>query len=319
MTRLARIVLRLYPRAWRERYRAECEALLDDHGVDARTLADMLRGAFDARVRGVAAASPERRQRTALAVCLWSVAALIAALAGFQKMAEYDKFTAATARHAPIAAGRGLVIGGALVVALAVGAAALVIGRALLADLRRERRDELVRPLVRAAAASAAFAFGFAVLVVYAHRMPGPDPRDPRNLAALGFWLVFAAIAVCVAVANAGRVLGRVRIDEAGLRRAVSCVWVVAAGMALSVAGMLVWGLALRAERPPVFALRDGGLLATPAPATWAVELAIGTAALLLALAALSRASAGGASPRSRSAPSSPSSPPPAGRSSSSG
>jgi hypothetical protein len=314
--RLLRIALRLYPRWWRDRYGAEYEALLDQHGVDAATLADVARGALDARLAG-RPASLERRRRTALAACLWAVVAVVVAVAGFQKMPEYDEF--ASAHHAPIAAGRGLIVAGVGVIALAVALAALVIGRALLDDLRRERRDEVVRPLVRAALASGAFVLAFALLALYAHRPPGPGPRAPRNLAALGVWLLFSAIVVCVAVANAGRVLRGVRIDEDGLRRAVACAWVSAGGMALTVVGMLVWGLALRVERPPVFGLRDGGLLSTPAPATWAVELVVGAGALALALAALSRASAGAASPPPRSAPSSRSSPPPAGRSSSSG
>jgi hypothetical protein len=60
--------------------------------------------------------------------------------------------------------------------------------------------------------------------------------------------------------------------------------------MALTVAGMLVWGLALRLDSAPLFGLRDGGLLATPTAATWGAELVVAAAALALALAALGRA-----------------------------
>lgn len=42
------ILLRLYPRAWRERYEAEMLALLEDHDVTLATRLDLLRGAFEA-------------------------------------------------------------------------------------------------------------------------------------------------------------------------------------------------------------------------------------------------------------------------------
>jgi hypothetical protein len=45
-------LLRLYPRAWRERYGAEMQALLDQHDVTLVTRLDLLRGAWDARTEG---------------------------------------------------------------------------------------------------------------------------------------------------------------------------------------------------------------------------------------------------------------------------
>lgn len=42
------MLLRLYPRAWRERYEAEMLALLEEHDVTLATRLDLLLGAFDA-------------------------------------------------------------------------------------------------------------------------------------------------------------------------------------------------------------------------------------------------------------------------------
>jgi len=42
------ILLRLYPRAWRERYEAEMLALIEEHDVALATRFDPMRGAFDA-------------------------------------------------------------------------------------------------------------------------------------------------------------------------------------------------------------------------------------------------------------------------------
>ncbi len=50
MDRLARAILRLYPPAWRERYRSELEDLLERRPVRAVEVADLLRGAIDARL-----------------------------------------------------------------------------------------------------------------------------------------------------------------------------------------------------------------------------------------------------------------------------
>jgi len=47
---LARAILRLYPAAWRDRYRGELEDLLWRRRVRAADLADLLRGALDARL-----------------------------------------------------------------------------------------------------------------------------------------------------------------------------------------------------------------------------------------------------------------------------
>ncbi len=316
MSRLAGIVLRLYPAAWRERYRKEYEALLEDHGVGAGTLADMLRGALDARVRELAGAAPERRRRTALAVCLWAAAASAAAVAGFAKMVEYEDFTAAAAHHAPVAAGRDLILAGAAVVALAVCAAGLVILAAVGRELHRGGRD-LARPLTGAGVATAVVALALALLAVYARSAAPRPPHDPRTLAILAAWLVVSAAATAVALANGSRVLLRVPLAARELRLVLGAAWAAAGGMCVTAAGLAVWGVALATESGPVFHLSDGGLLATPTVATWAAEAVLGAGAAAFAIVGLTRA--GGASPRLRSAPSSPASPPPAGRSSSSG
>jgi hypothetical protein len=43
-------LLRLYPRAWRARYRDEMLAVLEEHGTGWRTRLDLLRGALDAQL-----------------------------------------------------------------------------------------------------------------------------------------------------------------------------------------------------------------------------------------------------------------------------
>ena len=50
MRRVALCLLRLYPRRWRERYGPEMGALLEEHRVRLRTLADLVAGAARARL-----------------------------------------------------------------------------------------------------------------------------------------------------------------------------------------------------------------------------------------------------------------------------
>jgi hypothetical protein len=49
--------LRLYPRAWRERYESEMLAVLEGRPIDLRTRVDLVRGALDAHVHPTTAPS----------------------------------------------------------------------------------------------------------------------------------------------------------------------------------------------------------------------------------------------------------------------
>jgi hypothetical protein len=63
--------------------------------------------------------------------------------------------------------------------------------------------------------------------------------------------------------------------------------------MAVSLAGLALWGLALRLQSPGLFALADGGVLSTPTPITWLAELAVMTASLALVAIPLRRVPVG--------------------------
>jgi hypothetical protein len=73
-------LLKLYPRAWRERYGAEMLALLEQHDVTLATRLDLLRGAWDARteqrryVMAVLPAAAWRGARLGLIPCVFPLA-----------------------------------------------------------------------------------------------------------------------------------------------------------------------------------------------------------------------------------------------------
>ncbi len=78
--RLAAIALSIYPPAWQDRYRAEMQVLLEDTGVEARTVTSLARGAIVAWVRPPANLyrhDPAGRARASLATVLaaWTVLA----------------------------------------------------------------------------------------------------------------------------------------------------------------------------------------------------------------------------------------------------
>jgi hypothetical protein len=90
--RLARLALRLYPLAYRRRYGAEMEALLEDGGATAGTVLDLARGAIGAHLRpqsGVEAAlGREERLRHRLGAILACWCIFVVAGLAFYKTTE---------------------------------------------------------------------------------------------------------------------------------------------------------------------------------------------------------------------------------------
>jgi hypothetical protein len=282
--RLVSLLLRLYPETWRTRYGAEYAALLEEHGIGARTLMNVVAGAVDARRGAGARRAPDAAQRRALVASLWAVVVFAAAGAGFQRMAEYDDFTSAAAHHPLVGAGMDLIVAGACVVGLAVAGCGLILARSVVQDVVRTRRPDLARPLAVSAGGAITVVLALAVLVIYAHTTPAGAPQGARNLAVLAAWILVSTVGVAIAVSGAARALSRVSIGAVALRRAVRCVWIGAGGMAVTVVGILVWGVALRVDAAGVFGLQNGGVVETPAPYTWAALAIAMAAALVLTL-----------------------------------
>jgi hypothetical protein len=100
--RFAKRLIRLYPRAWRDRYEEEFVALLEESPTSVGDVFDVARGATDAWLRPqvVSGMSEGRlvvvaRLRGSMLMVLWAWALLVVAGVGFQKMTEYDDFVRA--------------------------------------------------------------------------------------------------------------------------------------------------------------------------------------------------------------------------------
>src|SRR5689334_21445544 len=99
MRNVSHHLLRLYPAAWRDRYADEFAALLDDCPSSPALVLDVLLGALDARLRCSALTGKvfdmvARMRATAIAVFCAYIAFVVAGI-GYQKLSEYEDFTAA--------------------------------------------------------------------------------------------------------------------------------------------------------------------------------------------------------------------------------
>ncbi len=143
---LARRLVGLYPRAWRERYEEEFLALLEQRKVPFSDLMDVALGVLDAWLRpqvtlegvtGVIA-----RMRTSVLAVLWAWVGVVVAGVGFQKMTEYEDFVEAARRNVVVGAASDAVVVGAVVAlaAVVVGGLpiALVAMRRALAEGRKD-------------------------------------------------------------------------------------------------------------------------------------------------------------------------------------
>jgi hypothetical protein len=123
--------------------------------------------------------------------------------------------------------------------------------------------------------------------VVYPHlgRLAVHDAANVTLFLSLVGAFLLAAVASVGAVSTA---VGRSEVGGRALRFALYPALVVAMAMVVMMAGTAVWGLALRAQSPALFA-GDGGILATPTYATWLAVVAVMAVSTVVALAAAAR------------------------------
>ncbi len=273
--RLARFAMALYPLAYRRRYSAEMEALIEDSGASPAAVADLLRGALRAQLRpepGVEAAlDPDDRLRLGLSSILLCWVVFSVAGLGLYKTTENHGSGAFGHAHR--------LLGGAhlAIQILAAGAAAaVVIGAAplVVAALRQAHdRRAVERAIVLAVGCVVLFGLATAALVVVAHLAPAPS--DAVDAASLAIWTGLA-LACGVGCAFAGRLgLFAVTVPRDVLRVTAACATLVALGMVGIVVATAVYLVALVHEAPGFAGQSNGPLGLVSVATSLGIELAV--------------------------------------------
>lgn len=292
MSGLARRLVRLYPRAWRERYEEEFVALLDERPASLFDLRDIALGALDAWLRPQVASERRvmiGRMRNSVLLVLWAWVGVVVAGVGFQKMTEYEDFARAARQSITVGAAFDAVVVGAVLALAAVLVGGVPIVFAAVRKAYAEGRKDV--PLLLCVPPLSLAAFVGYVLLVGKVVCPVVGCLRVHSLVNVALFLSIAAAFVLAAVASAASVSVAVRRSEVGerlYRFALYPAGLATLAMVVVSTATLVWGLALWAQAPALFQGHDG-ILATSTVATWLVILAVMGGSTCAAVAAVAR------------------------------
>ncbi|HEY2723557.1 MAG TPA: hypothetical protein VGI84_02615 [Pseudonocardiaceae bacterium] len=280
--RLGTAVVKLYPRAWRDRYADEVLDLLAHRPPGPRAAADLLLGALDAHLnitellRGAATMLAQLRRAALTTLGAW--VALCLTVAGLIKVNEDLAYRQAEIAH-PLLGGADATAQWACVVA---GALVLVGGLPLAVTGLREawRHDRAALPLFAVPPAAGAVWLGTGLLL----GLLGRDAALPQWLGRAAFcgWIALAWVAAAVSVAAVGRLLRRLELAARLLRLATVAGGLVAAAVTVAALSLITYAVELHTAEPALFSGGDG-IIATPLPFTLIPLTVIGTAAAVLA------------------------------------
>jgi hypothetical protein len=248
---LGRLLVSVYPEPWRERYRAEMLALLEDDPPGVAGLASLLAGAAEAHLHSRQAwrgdSPPQARMRLSVGAifCGWIALSLMGA--GFQK--ETENFSAAAHRHPLLVLAHGAILAGALLGAAAIAVGGLPLLWQAIAQAYRRRDGRLAALLALPALAVLAFGGATWLLIAVA---PARDGGFPATFVlAVGLPWTLAAITcalVCALVPRA--VLRRVECTQGSLRLASRAGTTLALAMCAVTFALILYELSLCLQAP---------------------------------------------------------------------
>lgn len=285
----ARLALRLYPPAWRDRFGPEFGVLLDETRATPAVLFDVLVAAIDAHLHptGPRRRWPlmiERLRLSELVVFASWVVFVIAGLA-FQRMTEGAPFNALAAAQPSVEVPYLAVVAGAVLSLCAVTFAglpiALAIARTAITAGHRRHLGLLAVPPV-----ALAVWVGLTALLL---TLAGATPSGTAQVVLFLIWVgafVVSALASTVAVSAAAL---EAEIDGAFYRRAARPALLAGAAMAVVVAAVLGWGVAVAIGAPSTF-WGDEGILGGSTVLTWLGVVVIMAGATTVAIRAAVRA-----------------------------
>jgi MFS family permease len=221
-------LLSLYPDAWRDRYRDEMSALLDQTPPSITATLDLLRGALTAHLRPLASAAPAARARSTIAEVLGCFIVFCVLGSGFAKTTENYDYTEHA--HPLLGISHAVVLIAALVAAAALALAAAPLVLASLAQAYRTREPALVKLIAVPPAAIAVFAGSVGLLVLWmnAHH----HRADVGGWLLLGFCLLCAVTGGFACWAAPRAIMRRIDVPRGAFAFSVPAVALVALCMA---------------------------------------------------------------------------------------
>ncbi len=283
----AQYLLRLYPRAFRERYEDEMLAMLAQRPLSFADTLNLLTGACDAHLHpqlGTSGMAWSERmiqmfltlRRSVLTIFCAYVGIILSGMA-LQKMTEYDDFQEAARIYPLVGFSFNLVIIAAVVALLAVLVGGLPVAAAVIhSALARKRYGSLFLLIVPILAF-----FVFLGVTLFLERLNGSGPH-------LG--LFFGTLIAAALVSPAALCLSVVRseIPEKFLRFTLQAFALGTLSMVVILVATIIWGLGLRVFDPQLFASNEG-VVSTSTTGTWLVIVIAMTIATSIALIAFIR------------------------------
>jgi hypothetical protein len=271
---IQKLLLRLYPRAWRERYEEEFLVVLAAHPFSFFEGIDIMRGAIDAHLHpsfGTTDLSwPEKMKqmlltlRSSLLMIFCAYSGFIVAGMAFQKLTEAHEFAMAAHTYSVLGVSFDLVLIGAVTALLA----ALIGGLPVVADvvkgaLARKRYSLLIL------LATPIFALAFFISTTFLlEKLVSLKASSSFILLSRGIFLtvflgtaIVSATTVCCAVV-------RSEIEAKRLRFAALPSLLLTLSMALMLVAVLIWGLGLRSSIPQLFESNEG-MFGTSTSGSW--------------------------------------------------
>lgn len=282
-------LVRVYPRPWRVRYEDEFRALLEEYPASPRAAANIIWGALDAHLLSLAAhlslggTLPMFRRPQASAITVFSAwAAFVVAGLCFYGVLDDNPLTVLARSHPAVRLAVLVVQAGAVLALLTVAAGTLPVAAALLRSAIGERRASILALLaVPLAGGLVVLAYGAVLLLASRFCMACAPTGLLARALVYGFqFVVLAAIVVSTAALALAVARGGVSQHIYVYTRLPAALTTLA--MALTLAGVMAWGLLALAIAPSIF-LTTEGIFALPTVLAWlgivaGMALALGVA-----------------------------------------
>ena len=247
-SRHARRLVRLYPRAWRERYEEEFVALLEQSQMAVSDLLDVTLGALDAWLSPQVSSEGGvlmvvSRLRGAVLGVLWAWAGLVVTGVGFRKMTEYEDFVRAARDNALVGAAFDAVVIGAFVALAAVIVGGTPLAFAAVRNALAEGRRDV--PLLLCVPPISLAAFVGYVLVLMKAVYPALGRlavHDPGNVALFLSMVAAFLFAALASVASVSAAVKRSEVGERFFRFALGPAVVAAVAMVVVLGGTSIAG-----------------------------------------------------------------------------